>query len=74
MLRKELVLESQLIPIGEDRYQLVKTIHRRGMNVFNADIEEEEKTSAGEDSINKEFLLGCCRVKLSSRYHIHQVD
>ena len=33
------------------------------MNVFNADGEEEEKTSAGEDSINKEFLLGCCRVK-----------
>lgn len=34
------------------------------MNVFNADGEEDEKTSAGEDSINKEFLLRCCRVKL----------
>lgn len=43
-----------------------KDYSRRGMNVFNADGEEEEKTSAGEDSINKEFLLGCCRVKLLS--------
>lgn len=38
------------------------------MNVFNADGEEDEKTSAGEDSINKEFLLRCCRVKQAASY------